>query len=138
MPAYVDTGLNIVHVDDVAEGHVLALEKARVGDRFILGSENMTLREILEEVARITGRAAPRIRLPHKAVLPVAYAAEAWARVTGGTTRITVDAIRMSEKLMYFSSVHAAEQLGYSPRPAREAIRDAVEWFRDHGYCRGA
>jgi len=137
MPAYVNTGLNIVHVDDVAEGHALALERGNVGDRFILGSENMTLEEILQEVARITGRPAPRFRLPHKAVLPLAHLAQAWARVTGGSTRITVDAIRMSEKMMHFSSKRAMTLLGYRPRPAANAIRDAIEWFRAHDYCGG-
>lgn len=135
MPAYVDTGLNIVHVDDVAEGHMLALEKAEPGTRYILGAENMTLAEILTEVAGIVGRPAPWLRLPHQAILPVAYVAEAWARLTGGETRITVDAIRMAHKMMFFSSERAGRELGYSPRPAHEAIVDAVAWFEEQGYC---
>lgn len=136
MPAYVDTGLNIVHVDDVAEGQLLALERGQPGGRYILGGEDMTLGQILAVVADIMGRQPPRIRLPHKAVLPLAHAAEAWARLTGGTTQITVDAVKMSQKKMFFSSDHARETLGYAPRPAREAIEAAIRWFRDQGYCR--
>ncbi len=92
MPAYLDTGLNIVHVDDVAAGHLLAFHRGRDGERYILGGDDMTLREILVEIARIAGRSPPRIRLPNAAVLPIAYAAEAMARLTGRTTRVTVEA----------------------------------------------
>nr|VFJ53991.1 MAG: dihydroflavonol-4-reductase [Candidatus Kentron sp. FW]VFJ58113.1 MAG: dihydroflavonol-4-reductase [Candidatus Kentron sp. FW] len=136
MPAYVDTGLNIVHVDDVAKGHLLALQRGRIGQRYILGGEDMTLREILQTISRITGRPAPRIRLPHNLVLPIAYLSEAWTRLSGGEEpRATVDGVRMSKKLMYFSSDKARRALGYSPRPAREALADAVEWFLGQDYC---
>ncbi|RMF82237.1 MAG: NAD-dependent epimerase/dehydratase family protein, partial [Nitrospirae bacterium] len=135
MPAYVDTGLNIVHVDDVAEGHLLALARGRVGERYILGGENLTLREILAEVAALTGRRPPRIRLPHAAVLPVAYLSEAWARLTRGPEpRATVDGVRMARKRMFFTSAKAERELGYRPRPARQALRDAVAWYREQGY----
>lgn len=135
MPAYVDTGLNVVHVDDVAEGHVLAHARGRAGERYILGGENMSLRQILEEVARLTRRSPPGIRLPHDIVLPVAYLAEAVARMTGGREPIvTVDGVKLAKKFMYFTSDKARRELGYRARPAREAISDAIAWFRDNGY----
>jgi dihydroflavonol-4-reductase len=135
-PAYVDTGLNIVHVDDVAQGHLLALTAGRIGERYILGGENLSLCEILTQVTRLAGLAPPRIRLPHAVVLPIAYAAEGVARLTGGTTRITVESVRMSMKRMYFSSNKAARELGYQHRPAAQAFQDAVAWFREEGYLR--
>jgi dihydroflavonol-4-reductase len=135
MPAYVDTGLNVVHVDDVAAGHLLAFEKGIVGESYILGGENLTLRRILELIAQITGRPPPRIRLPHWCITPVAHVVEGLARMTrGGEPMITVDSARMARKLMYFSSEKAERTLGYRPRPAVEALRDAIEWFRAHGY----
>ncbi|MBT7944018.1 MAG: NAD-dependent epimerase/dehydratase family protein [Alphaproteobacteria bacterium] len=135
MPAYVDTGLNVVHVDDVAEGHLLAFEKGVVGQRYILGGENMSLKEILVMVADITGGKPPLARIPHGAILPFAYLAETWARVTGGTEPFaTVDGLRMAKKKMFFSHAKAARELGHAPRPAEMALRDAVGWFRDHGY----
>ena len=131
MPAYVDTGLNIVHVDDVATGHLLALERGRDGEAYILGGEDMTLRAILVEIARIVGGKAPRIRLPAAALLPVAYTAEAVARLTGGSNRITVEGVRLARKRMFFSSEKAARELGYRWRPASEAFSDAVRWLRE-------
>jgi dihydroflavonol-4-reductase len=138
MPAYVDTGLNVVHVDDVASGHLLAFERGRTGERYILGGENMTLKEILDAISRNAGRPSPRIRLPHGLVLPLACLCEAWTRISGGgEPRATRDGVRMAKKPMYFSSEKARRELGYEPRPAEEAIRDAVAWFRQHGYVRG-
>jgi dihydroflavonol-4-reductase len=135
IPAYVDTGLNVVHVDDVAEGHILAFERGQVGERYILGGENLDLREILGEIAALCGRRPPRIRLHPNLVLPIAALVETWARVSGGPEPMTtVDAVRMSKKKMFFSSDKARRELGYAHRPAREAIADAVAWFRDHGY----
>ncbi|MGH8234241.1 MAG: hopanoid-associated sugar epimerase [Rhodanobacteraceae bacterium] len=135
MPAYVDTGLNIVHVDDVAEGHVLAYQRGERGRRYILGGENMSLREILGTIAELTGHSAPRVRLPHGALLPVAHAAEAWARVSDRAPRITVAALKLSRHKMYFTSHRAETELGYHARPAQEALADAIQWFRDNGYC---
>jgi len=132
-PAYVDTGLNVVHVDDVAAGHLRALERGRIGERYILGGENMTLREILVEISRLAGRSPPRIRLPHSALLPVAYASEALARLTGRGTRVTVEAVRLARKHMYFSSEKAVRDLGYSWRPPTLAFEDALLWFREQG-----
>ena len=133
MPAYVDTGLNVVHVDDVASGHLLAFERGRAGERYVLGGEDLTLREILTEVARLTGRRPPRVRLPHGLVLPIAYAAVGLASLTGRATQITVDGVRMARKRMFFSSAKAAQELGYRARPAAEALADAVAWFRARG-----
>lgn len=135
MPAYVDTGLNIVHVDDVAQGHLLALQKGEPGDRFILGEKDMTLQQILQEVARLTGKKAPKIKLPHNIILPIAYVAETWARISGGSTRVTVDGVKLAKKKMFFSSDYARKKLGYCPRPAVEAIADAIDWFKSQGYC---
>lgn len=130
MPAYVDTGLNIVHVDDVARGHMLAFERGEIGERYILGGDNMTLRELLEAIAVAGGVPAPRIRIPHDVIIPVAWVAERWARLTGTTPIVTLDEIRMARKYMFFSSGKARRRLGYEPRPARRAIEDAVDWFR--------
>jgi dihydroflavonol-4-reductase len=136
MPAYVDTGLNVVHVDDVATGHCQAFERGRIGERYILGGWNMTLREILGEIAAITGRRPPRIRLPHNLVLPIAYLAETVVRIRGrGEPVATVDGVRMAKKRMFFSSDKARRELGWGPREARLALEDAIAWFRRHGYC---
>jgi dihydroflavonol-4-reductase len=130
MPAYVDTGLNIVHVDDVAAGHLLAFQRGQIGERYILGGENLSLKQILVMIAGFTGRHPPRVRLPHDLVLPIAYIAEGWARMAGyQTLTLTVDGLQMSKKRMYFSSDKARRELGYAPRPATDALRDAVNWF---------
>jgi dihydroflavonol-4-reductase len=133
-PAYVDTGLNIVHVDDVAAGHVLAFHRGRIGERYILGGENLPLRDILVEITRLAGRSPPRLKLPHGVVLPIAYVAEGIARLTGRPTRVTVDSVRMARKRMYFSSDKAVRELGYGFRPAAMAFADALEWFAAEGY----
>ena len=135
-PAYVDTGLNVVHVDDVAGGHLLALERGRCGERYILGGENLSLRKILTQVTGQVGRAPPRIRLPHAAVMPIAYLAQGYTRLTGRPTRVTVEGVRMARKRMFFSSAKAERELGYRARPAREAIAEAVRWFAENGYLR--
>jgi dihydroflavonol-4-reductase len=137
MPAYVDTGLNVVHVDDVAAGHLLAFERGRTGERYILGGEDMTLEEILGCIAELVGRRPPRIRLPYAAVLPIAYAAEAIARITGKSGRVTLEGVRMSRKRMFFSSAKAVRELGYEWRPPARAFDDAVRWFREHGRVPG-
>lgn len=134
MPAFVDTGLNVVHVDDVAEGHWLAFRHGAVGERYVLGAENLTLEAILGIIAGLTGRSPPRVRLPHGLVLPIAHVAEAVARLTGREPFATVDGIRMARKRMFFSSDKAVNRLGYRPRPAREALADAIAWFQANGY----
>jgi dihydroflavonol-4-reductase len=136
MPAYVDTGLNIVHVDDVAAGHLLAYERGRAGERYILGGQDMSLREILELIARLEGRNPPRVRLPYGVVLPIAYLAEGFARLTGRSGRITLEGVRMSRKKMFFSSAKAVRELGYRWRPPVQAFEDAIRWFRDNGLLR--
>jgi dihydroflavonol-4-reductase len=130
MPAYVDTGLNIVHVDDVAEGHLLAFHHGRVGERYILGGTDLSLKRILTIIAALVGRRPPRVRLPLSLALPLAYAAEACARVGRFETRITVDGVRMARHHMYFSSAKAARELGYRWRPPEQALADAVRWFQ--------
>ena len=134
MRAFVDTGLNVVHVDDVATGHWLAFTRGQIGRRYILGGENLTLREIIATTAAIAGGPGPRLRLPRALIMPVAYAAEAWARMAGGEPVVTVDALRMSRHRMYFTAARAARELGFSARPAALALADAVRWFREHGY----
>lgn len=134
VPGFVDTGLNLAHVDDVAAGHLAAAERGRVGERYILGGENMTLAEILAEVARLVGRAPPRFKVPYALAYPLAIAAEMAARVSGREPFVTRDGVRMSRKRMYFASEKAARELGYSARPARAAIADALAWFRANGY----
>ncbi|HWY94833.1 MAG TPA: hopanoid-associated sugar epimerase [Steroidobacteraceae bacterium] len=133
MPAYVDTGLNIVHVDDVAAGHLLAFEHGRAGERYILGGEDMTLQTILGQIARLVGRAPPRIRLPYAAVLPVAYLAEGFAKISGRSGRVTLEGVRMSRKRMFFSSAKAVSELGYRWRPPLQAFEDALRWYRERG-----
>ena len=136
VPAYVDSGLNVVHVDDVATGHLLAFERGKLGERYVLGGEDMSLREVLNAVTAAAGRRPPRLRLPHGLVLPVAYAAEAWCRLSGGRDPfVTVDGVRMARKRMYYSSAKARRVLGYESGAARDALGDAVAWFRDNGYC---
>jgi dihydroflavonol-4-reductase len=136
MPAFVDTGLNLVHVDDVARGHLLAEERGRVGERYILGGENLSLAEILRRIAAITGRRPPKLRLPLPVVWPVAAIAEAVGRVTGKEPLVTFDGLRMARKKMYFSAAKAERELGYRARPADEALADAVRWFRAAGMVR--
>jgi dihydroflavonol-4-reductase len=134
MPAFVDTGLNIVHVDDVAAGHLAALERGRVGERYILGGENMTLAELLGAIARIVGRQPPRLRLPRAPLYPLAFLAELTARITKREPLLTLDGLRMAKYRMFFTSAKAERELGYRARPAEQGIRDAIEWFRRAGF----
>ena len=134
MPGYVVTGLNLVHVDDVAAGELLAAERGAIGERYILGSENLSLAEILGAVASATRRRPPSLKIPYAMILPIAAGAEMMARLTGREPFTTLDGVRMSRKKMYFSSAKAMRELGYAPRPARDAIVDAVTWFKANGY----
>jgi dihydroflavonol-4-reductase len=134
MPAFVDTGLNLVHVDDVAEGHFLALERGKIGENYILGGEDVGLAQMLADIAVLAGRKPPRLRLPRAPLFPLAFAAEWAARVTGKEPFLTADALRMSRYLMYFSSAKAKRELGYAARPYREGLKDAHAWFSAHGY----
>jgi dihydroflavonol-4-reductase len=134
MPAFVDTGLNLVHVDDVAAGHVAALQRGRVGERYILGGENLALAELLARIALLTQRRPPRIRLPRAIIYPVEIGAEAVARITRREPFITLDGLRMAKYKMYFTSAKAERELGYTSRPIEAALRDALEWFRTMDY----
>src|SRR5579883_1623255 len=137
MPAYVDTGLNLVHVDDVAEGHLAALRRGTIGERYILGGQNVLLADMLAEIADLTGRRPPRLRLPHAVVLPVAYAAEAAAWLTGRQPFTTRDGLRMAEHRMFFTAAKAERELGFRARPYRQALEDAIHWFDAAGYLDG-
>lgn len=134
IPGFVDTGLNLVHVDDVADGHLAALERGSVGERYILGGANVTFADMLADIARLAGRKPPRLRIPRAAVMPVAYAAETLARFTGREPFATVDGVRMAKYRMFFTAAKAERELGYRPRPYIAGLEDAIEWFRDNGY----
>jgi len=136
MPAFVDTGLNLVHVDDVAQGHLLALDKGRIGENYILGGEDVRLRDMLALIAPLVGRKPPRVRLPLAPLYPLAFGAEAFARMRGKEPFLTVDALKMSKYLMYFSSEKAKAELGFQARPFARGIEDAISWFRQAGYIR--
>jgi dihydroflavonol-4-reductase len=133
VPAYIDTGLNIVHVDDVAQGHVLALERGQIGERYVLAGENLLLKDLLALVAQVVGRRPPNIELPEALVWPAAWLMEGFARITGIPPMMTRDHIKMARHRMFYSSDKAKRELGYESRPARVAIEDAVAWFRDNG-----
>jgi dihydroflavonol-4-reductase len=133
MPAYVETGLNLVHVDDVAAGHLLAEAHGQIGRRYVLGAENFTLRQILEQVAALTGGRPPLAKLPPALILPFAHAAEALARITSKEPFATVDGLKLASKMMFFSSRRAQAELGYTARPAVQALSDAIAWFRAAG-----
>jgi dihydroflavonol-4-reductase len=136
IPAFVDTGLNLAHVDDVAAGHILALEKGRIGESYILGGADVAFRDMVGEIARLAGRRAPTVGLPRGPLFPLAYAVEAMARLTGQEKEpfITVDALKMAKYRMFFSSAKAEAELGYRARPYRQALADAFAWFRSAGY----
>ncbi len=136
MPAYIDTGLNLVHVDDVADGHLLAYQRGRIGERYIVGGQNLSLREILTAIARLCGRRAPSIRIPHPLLLPIAHLSETWARLSNSEPRVPLDGVRMARKHMYFSSEKARRELGYHARPVETALTDALAWFRANGYLK--
>jgi dihydroflavonol-4-reductase len=135
MPAFVDTGLNLVHVDDVAQGHLLAEHHGRVGERYVLGGDDMALGVILREIARLCQRSPPRIELPVAAVWPLALVTEMFGRLSGREPFLTLDGLRMAKTRMFFSSAKAQRELGYRPRPAVAGLADAVAWFRAAGMC---
>jgi len=137
IPAYLDTGLNIVHVDDVAKGHLQAFNKGIFGERYILGGENMTFKEILEMISVLCGHNPPKIQLPKKPLYPIGYIFEIFARLFNlKNPMLTVDMIRMAEKKMFFSSEKAKKELNYKYKSAKNALKDAIQWFIDNGYCR--
>jgi dihydroflavonol-4-reductase len=135
MPAFIDTGLNLVDARDVALGHVQACERGRPGERYILGAENLTLEQILGKLAAIAGRPAPTLQLPYAMAYAAGAVSTAWARVSGKPPRAPLDAVRMARKKMFVSHTKAARELGYDPGPPQWALARAVEWFRANGYC---
>lgn len=130
MPAFIDTGLNIVDVRDTAEGHLLACDKGRAGERYILGSENLTLAQILQKLAAITGRKAPTTKLPYALAYCAGACSTAWAGVTGRPPRVPLDAVRMAKKKMWVSHAKATRELGFQPGAADQALSRAVQWFQ--------
>ncbi len=136
MPGFVDTALNFVHVEDVARGHLLALEHGRVGELYILGGQNASLAELLAAIAAIVGRRPPRLRIPRPPLYPLAWLAEAAARLSGREPFVTLDGLRMAKYRMIFSSAKAERELGYHARPYGDGLRDAIDWFRRAGYLR--
>ena len=137
IPAYLDTGLNIVHVKDVAKGHLQAFKRGKLGERYILGGENLTFKEILEIISSLCGHSPPKIRLPKKPLYPIGYLFEIFARLFNlKNPMLTVDMIRMAEKKMFFSSEKAKKELNYKYKSAKNALKDAIQWFIDNGYCR--
>jgi dihydroflavonol-4-reductase len=137
MPAYVDTGLNVAAVEDVAAGHLLAAEKGRVGERYILGGRNMTLKQILDALSSITGRPTPRMRLPHAVALAAGYADEWFSRLTGREPQIPVDGVKMSRHRMFVASDKAERELGYKSSSVEDALERAVRWYEGNRYVRG-
>ena len=135
MPVYLDTGLNVVYVGDVAAGHLLACERGRVGERYILGGENLTLQQIFGQLEAVTGMRAPTMRIPYAVAYAAGVASTGWAAVTGKEPRAPLDGVRMARNKMWVRHDKAARELGYSARPAAEALRRAAEWFRANGYC---
>jgi len=136
MPAYLDSGLNLVHVDDVAAGHLLALEKGRVGERYILGGQDVRLADMLAAIATIMKRRPPTISLPRAPLFPLAYINEALARITGKDPFLTVDGLKMAKHHMFFTSARAEAEIGYRAQPWGEAVADAIAWFKDAGMIR--
>jgi len=137
MPAFVDTGLNLVPVEDAAEGHLLAAERGKPGERYLLGGENLTLQQILWELARITGRRAPRIRIPHGVALAAAYVDTAVSRVLGREPHIPVEGVRIARHRMFVNTARAERELGFRPGSVAAALERAVRWYQSHGYAGG-
>lgn len=134
MPVFVDTGLNLVDVEDTAEGHLLACDRGRTGERYILGCENLTLQQILTRLAAISGGSAPRWRIPYAVAYAAGLASTGWANLTGQEPRAPIDAVRMARKKMFVSLDKAKRELGFNPRPVDGALKRAVDWFRANGY----
>lgn len=134
MPAYIDTGLNLVDAGDTAKGHLLAAEKGKPGERYILGCENLTLKEILERLGRLAGVPAPRIQVPYAVAYATGICSTAWAMLTGSEPRAPLDGVRMARKKMFVSWEKARRELGFAPGPVDRALERAIQWFRANGY----
>jgi dihydroflavonol-4-reductase len=136
MPGFVDTGLNLVHVDDVAAGHVAALQRGTIGERYILGGQDVLLADMLRDIALLVGRKPPWLRVPRRLLFPAAAVAEMVASRTGREPFLTLDGLRMAKNRMFFTSAKATRDLGYAARPYAEGLADAVAWFRDAGHIK--
>ena len=137
IPVYVDSGLNVVHVDDVADGHLLAIQRGKEGEKYILGGENLTLLQILTIIADITGQKPPILKIPHELALSIAYISELWARYFSHTEPFaTIDSVKMSEKPMFYNSHKAITELGYKTRPIKQAFVESINWYKKYGYIK--
>jgi dihydroflavonol-4-reductase len=135
MPAYIDTGLNVVDARETAEGHWLACERGRAGERYILGSENLTLRQIFDSLSAITGRPAPKTQIPWAVAWLAGVCSTGWANLSGHEPRVPIAAVQMAKKKMWVTHAKAERELGFRPSPAQVALRRAAEWFQSNGYC---
>jgi len=136
MPAYLDSGLNILDVEDCARGHLLAAEKGKVGEKYILGNQNLTLAEIFRLLSEVTGLKAPRVKLPYRPILWAAYVNQGISALTGNEPLIPLAGVQMAAKFMFFDSAKAVRELGLPQRPVVESLDRAVAWFRSHGYAK--
>ena len=134
MPAYIETGMNLIDVDDVAAGHLLAMEKGRLGERYILGNKNLLLRDVFEILSRLTGVKAPTVKLPRLAILPLAHVNQWVSQINGQPPRIPLEGVRMAKYKMHYDCRKAVTELGLPQTPVEIALEKAVRWFRDHGY----
>ncbi|MCB1214686.1 MAG: NAD-dependent epimerase/dehydratase family protein [Deltaproteobacteria bacterium] len=134
MPAYIETGLNLIDVDDCAQGHLLAAEKGKVGERYILGNQNLRLKEILELLAEITGLPAPKFQIPYPVAQMAAWFSEGWAKLSGSVPAIEKEAVQLAKKFMFFDAGKAVRELGLPQSSPRQALKKAVKWYLDHGY----
>lgn len=136
MPAYVDTGLNIVDVRDVAQGHLLAFQKGKIGERYILGHQNLTLKQILDHLSVITGLHAPKFKIPYFILPPLSYINATTAKLFNYEPQLCPEAVKMASKKMFFNSDKAMNELGFKPRPVNDTFHDAIEWFQQNGYIK--
>ncbi len=137
IPVYVDSGLNVVHVDDVADGHLLAMQRGKEGERYILGGENLTLLQILTIIADITGQKPPNVKIPHELALSIAYVSELWARyISHNEPFATIDSVKMAKKPMFYNSHKAITELGYKTRPIKQAFVESINWYKEYGYIK--
>ena len=136
MPGYVETGLNFVGVEECAAGHLLVAEKGKIGERYLLGAENLTLKQLLDALARITGLAAPGMKIPHGVALGVAYLETAFSRLIGKEPQIPVEGVKIAQHMMFVDCSRAKKELGFAPSPVAGALERAVKWYRENGYVK--
>jgi dihydroflavonol-4-reductase len=136
MPGYVETGLNFVGVEECAAGHLLVAEKGKIGERYLLGAENLTLKQLLDALARITGLAAPTMKIPHGVALGLAYVESAFSRLIGKEPQIPVEGVKIAQHMMFVDCSRAKKELGFAPSPVAGALERAVKWYRENGYVK--